>query len=83
MATKGDKRGVVIHTVEMHTGGEPLRIIQSGRQYRGFKQYEWKKDIMEMWHVFSFNPSLSFCRLPSYWTCGRFNSEIKKQTCLI
>ena len=29
MATK---RGVVIHTVEMHTGGEPLRIIQSGRQ---------------------------------------------------
>ena len=64
MVTKGDKRGVVIHTVEMHTGGEPLRIIQSGRQYRVFKQYEWKKDCMEMWHVFSFNPSLSFCRLP-------------------
>ena len=45
MATKGDERGVVIHTVEMHTGGEPLRIIQSGRQYRVFKQYEWKKGL--------------------------------------
>ena len=33
MATKGDKKGVVIHTVEMHTGGEPLRIIQSGMQH--------------------------------------------------
>jgi len=34
MATKEDKRGLVISTVEMHTGGEPLRIIQSGRGYR-------------------------------------------------
>ena len=33
MATKEDKRGLVIRTVEMHTGGEPLRVIQSGREY--------------------------------------------------
>ena len=50
---------MVIHTVEMHTGGEPLRIIQSGRQHhsstvRYLKEYEQKKDYM--WHVF---PSLS------------------------